>query len=47
MSNKTTNGYALTPKFWLWMAEQAKGEDERQQCLEMALTAAVKQEAGQ
>jgi len=44
MSNTTTNSYALTPKFWLWMAEHAKTEVNRQMCLEKALQAAILQE---
>lgn len=44
MSNATTNGYSLTPKFWLWLAEQAKTAEEKQMCLERALKAATEQE---
>jgi hypothetical protein len=47
MSNTTTNGYSLTPKFWLWMAEQAKNEEKRQKYLELALNAAIQQERQQ
>jgi len=46
MSNRSTNGYALTPKFWLWLAQEAEKNEDQQlkhECLEKALQAAVRE----
>lgn len=47
MSNRTTNGYRLTAKFWLWMAQQADSQNDptmKQTCLEKALESALWEE---